>query len=91
MAKSKKVRNADHVKRHNSPTANNEVVEQRMKNLVGSCVYGQLSYFRQQGLRERILGLPVMLAAVLTMLWRQVPSVHELTRVICREGIILGF
>lgn len=29
-----------------------------------------------------------MLAAVLTMLWRQVPSVHELTRMLAREDLL---
>lgn len=88
MNKGKKVRNADHVRRHNRPTVNNEVVEQRLTNLVSSHVFGQLSYFRGLKLRDRILGLPVMLAVVLTMLWRQVPSVHELTRLICREEFL---
>jgi hypothetical protein len=38
-----------------------------------------MSLYRQLDLRSRILGLPLMVAAVLTLLWRQVPSVHELT------------
>ena len=29
-----------------------------------------------------------MVAAVLTMLWRQVPSVHELTRMLVREDLL---
>ena len=29
-----------------------------------------------------------MVAAVLTMLWRQVPSVHELTRMLAREDLL---
>jgi hypothetical protein len=29
-----------------------------------------------------------MVAAVLTLLWRQVPSVHELTRVLNRENLL---
>ena len=88
MSKPKKVRNPDHVRRHNSPTVSNEVVEQRLKDLIGPHIFGQLSYFRQLKLRDRILGLPVMLAAVLTMMWRQVVSVHELTRLICREKLL---
>lgn len=88
MNKGKKVRNADHVRRHNRPTVNNEVVEQRLKNLVSKHVFGQMSYFQGLKLRNRILGLPVMLAVVLTMLWRQVPSVHELRKLICREEFL---
>ncbi|MCG2769766.1 MAG: IS4 family transposase [Anaerolineae bacterium] len=48
----------------------------------------QLSYFRRLGLRDRILSLPVMTAAVLTLLWRQVPSVCELTRMLAREKFL---
>lgn len=55
MNKGKKVRNADHVRRHNRPIANNEVVEQRLKNLVSAHVFGQMSYFRIGKLRDRIL------------------------------------
>jgi hypothetical protein len=70
MDKSKKVRNADHVRRQNRPTVSDEVVEQRLKDLVSSYVFGQLAYFQRLKLRARILSLPVMIAAVLTMLWR---------------------
>jgi hypothetical protein len=88
MDKSKKVRNADHVRRQNRPTVSDEVVEQRLKDLVSSYVFGQLAYFQRLKLRARILSLPVMIAAVLTMLWRQVPSVHELRKLICREDFL---
>ncbi|NJN99606.1 MAG: IS4 family transposase, partial [Anaerolineales bacterium] len=37
-----------------------------------------------------ILNLPLMVAAVLTMLWRQVPSVHELNRMLAREDLLWG-
>jgi hypothetical protein len=30
----------------------------------------------------------LMMAAVLTLLWRQVPSVHELTRLLAREDLL---
>jgi hypothetical protein len=48
-------------------------------------VYNQLSYYQQLGLRDRILGLPLMVAAVLTLLWRQVLTVRELHRLLNRE------
>ncbi len=50
-------------------------------------VFGQLAYYRSLGLRGRILSLPVMVAAVLMMVWRQVPSVCELTKLIGREDL----
>jgi hypothetical protein len=41
-----------------------------------------VSYFHQLGLRERILTLPVMMALVLSMIWRQIGSVGALVRVV---------
>jgi hypothetical protein len=51
-------------------------------------VWQQVAYYRQLGLRDRILNLPLMVALVLTLLWRQVPSVHELTRLLAREDLL---
>ncbi|MFS0520196.1 IS4 family transposase, partial [Nostoc sp. UIC 10607] len=59
------------------PAPENEVIAARMEELLTPLVYNQLSYYQQLGLRDRILGLPLMVAAVLTLLWRQVPSVRE--------------
>jgi hypothetical protein len=47
-----------------------------------------MAYYRQLGMRSRILTLPLMVAAILTLLWRQVPSVNELTRVLAREDLL---
>jgi hypothetical protein len=55
--------------------------------LLTPSVFGQLAYYRSLGLRGRLLSLPVMVAAVLMMLWRQVPSVCELTKLIGREDL----
>jgi hypothetical protein len=49
-----------------------------------------MKLYRQLDLRSRILGLPLMVAAVLSLLWRQVPSVHELTRLLAREDLLWG-
>lgn len=48
----------------------------------------QENYYRQLGLRDRILNLPLMVAAVLTLLWRDVAGVTELTRMLAREGFL---
>jgi hypothetical protein len=56
--------------------------------LISPAVANQLAYYRQLGLRSRILNLPLMVAAVLTILWRQVPSVRELTRLLAREDLL---
>ncbi len=51
-------------------------------------IFNQQALFRSLGLRNRILNLPLMIAAVLTLLWRNVPSVTELTRLLNREGFL---
>jgi hypothetical protein len=88
MNKVKKPRNADPVRRKNTPTPSDEVVEARLESLLEPAVLGQQGYARLLGLRERIVSFPVMVEAVLTLLWRQVPSVCELSRVLAREGCL---
>jgi len=84
----KKPRNPDHVRRRNVPSVDNQEVESRIKELLMPAVWQQAAYYRQLGLRDRILNLPLMVALVLTLLWRQVPSVHELTRMLAREDLL---
>jgi len=87
MSKASKPRNPDHVRRTNRPGPDNAVITERLKSLMTPAVFGQLAYYRSLGLRDRILSLPVMVAAVLLLLWRQVPSVCELTRILSREDL----
>ena len=70
----------DHVQRHNTPRQDNEVIANQLEALLTPAVSAQQAYYRQLGLRSRILNLPLMVAVVLTLLWRQVPGVQELTR-----------
>jgi len=70
------------------PSVDNQEVESRIKELLMPAVWQQAAYYRQLGLRDRILNLPLMVALVLTLLWRQVPSVHELTRMLAREDLL---
>lgn len=85
---SKRKRNPDHVRPRNQPSASNEVIEEHMNALLSPSVFSQEGYYRSLGLRSRILTLPLMVAAVLTLIWRQVPSVHELTRMLNREDLL---
>lgn len=85
---SKRKRNPDHVRPRNRPSASNEVIEEHMKELLSPSVFSQEAYYRSLGLRSRLLTLPLMVAAVLTLIWRQVPSVHELTRMLNREDLL---
>ena len=70
------------------PGPDNEVIEAQLEELISPAVTAQMDYYRQLGMRSRILNLPLMVAAVLTMLWRQVPSVNELTRMLAREDLL---
>jgi len=59
-----------------------------MEEVVNPAVYGQMAYYQALGLRARILTLPVMVAFVLGMLWRQIGSVREAVRVLHEEGML---
>lgn len=85
---SKKKTNPDHVRRRTRPTANDEVIEQQFQELLSPAVFNQEAYYRSLGMRSRILNLPLMVAALITLLWRQVPSIHELTRMLNREDVL---
>jgi hypothetical protein len=50
----------DHAPKRSHPHVNNEVVSQQLEELVKPCVYNQLAYYRSLGMRERILGLPLI-------------------------------
>jgi hypothetical protein len=78
----------DHARNRSHPNVDNEVISRQLEDLVKPCVYNQLAYYRSLGMRARILSLPLMLAAVLTLVWRQVPSVRELNRMLARENLL---
>jgi hypothetical protein len=86
--RAKKPRNPDHVRPRRQPGPSDEVIAGQLADLVTPLVNNQMQLYHQLGLRSRILGLPLMVAAVLTLLWRQVPSVHELTRLLAREDLL---
>ncbi|MGH8001120.1 MAG: IS4 family transposase [Brasilonema sp.] len=65
-----------------------EVIAQQLEALVTPAITRQENYYRQLGLRDRILNLPLMVAAVLTLLWRDVAGTTELTRMLAREGFL---
>lgn len=87
MAKRPK-QNSDHAQRHNTPTIDNEAIANQLKALLTPAIANQQKYYKQLGLRDRILNLSLMVAVVLTLLWRQVPGVQELTRLLAREDLL---
>lgn len=78
----------DHARNRTHPNVDNRAISQQLEDLVKPCIYQQLAHYRCLGMRARILGLPLMLAAVLTLVWRQVPSVRELNRMLARENLL---
>lgn len=81
-------RNPDHIRRRTMPAPENAAVDEHLQSLLSSAVYSQQAYYRTLGMRDRILTLPLMVAAVITLMWRQVPSVGELTRLLNREDLL---
>lgn len=84
----KRTTNRDHAKRQQRPMMEDEVVAAQLEQLVTPAVLAQEKYYRQLGMRNRILNLPLMVAAVLTLIWRDVASVRELSRILGREGFL---
>lgn len=63
-------------------------VEQGLTELIHPATLDQLDHYRKLGLRERVLTFPVMVALVVTMLWRQIPAGAELVRLLVTEGFL---
>jgi Transposase DDE domain len=87
MAK-KRTTNRDHGKRQQRPMMEEEAIAAQLSELVTPAVIAQEKYYRQLGMRDRILNLPLMVAAVLTLIWRDVAGVRELSRILAREGFL---
>ena len=64
-----------------------EVVAAQLETLVTPAITAQENYYRRLGLRDRILNLPLMVAALLTLLWPDVAGVRELSRILGRETL----
>ncbi|MCB0114813.1 MAG: IS4 family transposase [Caldilineaceae bacterium] len=65
-----------------------EVTEQRIREVVHPATLAQAEYYQQLGLRERTLTLPVMVAIVISLVWRQFASVNEALRMLKTEGLL---
>jgi hypothetical protein len=87
-ATSQKRLNRDHARQQQRPMVEEEVIAAQLEALVTPAITAQENYYRHLGLRDRILNLPFMVAAILTLLWRDVASVREMTRMLGREGFL---
>ena len=80
--------NRDHAKKTQRLMVEDEISAEQLEGLLIPVITRQKNYYRQLGLRDRILNLPFMVAAILTLLWRDVAGVTELTRMLAREGFL---
>lgn len=65
-----------------------EEIEKLLTEVVQPATFSLLRLYQEMGLRARILTLPVMLAFVLSLIWRQIGAVAEAIRVIKQEGML---
>lgn len=63
-------------------------IAEHLTALLTPVITSHSRFFRELKLRARVLTLPVMVAAVLTLLWRDVPGVTELGRLLETEGFL---
>lgn len=80
--------NRDHARPRNVPAPTTEAMEARLTELISQKTVGLMAQYHDLGLRWRILNLPVMVALLLTMVWRQVPSVTALVEMLSRESLL---
>jgi len=88
MPKRKLRPNRDHARKLHRTDPSDEVIAAQLEDLLTPAIHAQARHYKHLGLRARILTLPLMVAAVLTLLWRDVPSVGELTRLLAREDLL---
>ena len=63
-------------------------VADRLEDIIRPATLAQVAHFHQQGLRERTLTLPVMVAFLLSMIWRQIGGVSDLVRLVQTEALL---
>jgi hypothetical protein len=62
MSSSRKT-NRDHAKKTQRPMVEDKAIADQLENLVKPAITAQENYYRQLGLRDRILNLPFMVAS----------------------------
>jgi hypothetical protein len=64
------------------------VIEARLTELIHPATYAQVAPYQAMGLRERVVTLPVMMALVVSLIWRHVGAVSEAVRVLNQAGFL---
>ena len=63
-------------------------VEKWLTDVIHPATLRQMAHYHNLGLRERLLTLPVTVAFILSLIWRQIGSVRALVRVLGTEGLL---
>lgn len=78
----------DHARPRNQPEVLDTAIRHRLEELVAPATYALADAYHRLGLREHILTLPVMTSLLIALVWRRIPAVAELARVLEREGAL---
>lgn len=78
----------DHARPRTAPAPSTAVMEARLTELISPATYALADEYRRLGLRWRILSLPVMVALLVALIWRQIPSVTTLVETLVREQLL---
>jgi Transposase DDE domain len=74
--------------KHQPATPPPQQIEQALNDVIDPLTFSLVNVYQNMGLRARTLTLPVMLAFVLSLIWRQIGSVREAVRVLNQEGML---
>jgi Transposase DDE domain len=80
--------NPDFRHRTQMPAPAIEQIEQELLYLLSPATFKPLGDSKGKILRNRLLTLPVMMAIVVSLVYRQIPSLSEVTRVLEKEGLL---
>lgn len=78
----------DHARPRPHPHVSVPEFDARLIELLLPATEALVRRYRERGLRERALTLPVMVAVVLSAVWRQVAGVGTLVELLAREGLL---
>ena len=78
----------DHARSRAAPTISAEAFDAQMTLVVYPVALGIWDRIRGPKRRERVLSLPVMVGILLSLIWRQIPSISMLKQTLARESLL---
>jgi len=80
--------NPDFRHRANLPAPPVAEIEKKLRSVLTPALLALRRMPRSWKLRNRLLTLPAMMATVVSLVWRQIPSLAEVLRVLAAEGLL---